>query len=412
MASGEPDEARVQYHGAAELARRMGDGPRLARAAFGLETEFTAGSVDDLEVSLLEETLAVLGESDNTLRARVLARLAKALQSSPSPERRTQLSQAAVAMAKRLNDPATLAAVLYEHHMATWGPDNLEERLAVATEVVQLAEAGGNQVMTLRGRGFLMADQLEQGDLPALERSLELYDRAARQLGQLHFSWHAPLFRAGQAVLQGRLDEAERLAGEALALGQRAHDPVVAIYHMIVLIGLRWGQGRLPELETTLRRFVDRFPANLGWRATFAVLLCEAGRQREAREQVERLATDDFAGLPRNHLYLYHLAAMAIVCHALDDEPRAARLYPLLQPYADRNILVARLPLGTLGSVSHYLGLLAATMGRWDDAIAHLQVAMAAHDRMRAASLLERSRLDHARLLHSKSRNPTGDTPQ
>jgi hypothetical protein len=52
-----------------------------------------------------------------------------------------------------------------------------------------------------------------------------------------------------------------------------------------------------------------------------------------------------------------------------------------------------RLPLGTLGSASHYLGLLVATMGRWDDAIAHLQVAMAAHDRMRAASLLERSRL-------------------
>jgi hypothetical protein len=76
------------------------------------------------------------------------------------------------------------------------------------------------------------------------------------------------------------------------------------------------------------------------------VLLCEAGRQREAREQVDR-----------NHLYLYYLAAMAIVCHALDDEPRAARLYPLLQPYADRNILVARLPLGTLGSASHYLGL-------------------------------------------------------
>jgi hypothetical protein len=44
-----------------------------------------------------------------------------------------------------------------------------------------------------------------------------------------------------------------------------------------VLVGLRWQQGRLPELEATLRRFVDRFPANLGWRATLAVLLCAAG---------------------------------------------------------------------------------------------------------------------------------------
>jgi class 3 adenylate cyclase/tetratricopeptide (TPR) repeat protein len=392
MAAGEPEEARAQYQQAAGLARRLGDGARLARAAFGLGREFTAGTVDELEVGLLEETLAVLGSADSALRARVLARLAKALASSPDPDRRAQLSRTAVAMARRLGDPATLAAVLYDHHMATWGPDNLEERLAVATEVVELAEAGGDQVMALQGRGFLMADQLEQGDLTGLERGLELYDRAARQLGQLHFSWHPPLFRAGQALLQGRLDEAERLATEALALGRRAHDPVVAIYHTIVLIGLRWEQGRLPELEATLRGFVDRFPANLGWRATFAVLLCETGRQNEAAEQVERLAAGDFAGLPQNHLYLYHLAVLAIACSALGDQPRAARLYELLLPYAERNVLVARLPLGTLGSASHYLGLLAVTMGRRDDAVAHLQAAMAAHEHLRATPLLERSR--------------------
>jgi tetratricopeptide (TPR) repeat protein len=405
MAAGEPDEARGLYQRAAESSRRLGDGARLARAAFGLGREFTAGAVDDLEVELLEETLAVLGETDSALRARVLARLAKALQSSPDPARRAQLGRSAVAMARRLGDPATLATVLYEHHMATWGPDNLEERLVTATEVVELAEAAGDPVTALRGRGFLLADQLEQGDLPALERGLERYERAARELGQLHFSWHPPLFRAGQAVLRGDFDEAERLTGEALALGRRAHDPVVAIYHMIVLVGLRWEQGRLPELEATLRRFVDRFPANLGWRATFAVLLCEAGRPEEAREQLEPLAAGDFAGLPRNHLYLYHLAALAIACHALDDRPRAARLHQLLLPYADHNVLVARLPLGTLGSASHYLGLLAVTTGRWDAAAAHFQDAVRAHERMGAAQLLERSRRQQARAAAGSERN-------
>ena len=83
---------------------------------------------------------------------------------------------------------------------------------------------------------------------------------------------------------------------------------------------------------------------------------------------------------------------LAIACSALGDQPRAARLYELLLPYADRNVLMARLPLGTLGSASHYLGLLAVTMGRRDDAVAHLQAAMAAHVRLRATPLLERSR--------------------
>ena len=145
-----------------------------------------------------------------------------------------------------------------------------------------------------------------------------------------------------------------------------------------------------------------RFPANLGWRATFAVLLCETGRHDEARAQVERVAADDFAGLPQNHLYLYHLAVLAIACSALNDELRAARLYELLLPYADRNVLVARLPLGTLGSASHYLGLLAATMGHRDEAVAHLQNAMVAHERMRAAPLLERSRHHHAEALRAR----------
>jgi hypothetical protein len=80
-------------------------------------------------------------------------------------------------------------------------------------------------------------------------------------------------------VLQGRLDEAERLAGEALALGRRAHDLVVAIDHMIVLIGLRWGQGRLPELETTLRRFV-----HTTWAGVAA--LVRVRRDRQLRRMV------------------------------------------------------------------------------------------------------------------------------
>jgi tetratricopeptide (TPR) repeat protein len=248
----------------------------------------------------------------------VLGRLAKALQSSPRPDRRARLSQAAVEMARRIDDPATLAEVLYERHMATWGPGNLEERLAMAAEVVRLAETGGDRVMVLRGREFLMADQLELGDLPALEQELEAYDRAAQELRQLHFSWHVPLFRAGQALLGGRLEEADRLAA------------------------------------------------------------------------------DGFRGLPGNHLYLYHLAVLAIVCHALDDQPRAARLYELLLPYAKRNVLVARVPLGTLGSASHHLGLLAAALARRDAAASHLQAAVRAHHRMGAPLLLARSRRELA----------------
>jgi tetratricopeptide (TPR) repeat protein len=303
-----------------------------------------------------------------------------------------------------MDDRSTLAAVLYDHHLATWGPGNVQQRLEISGEVVRLAEACGDSVMALRGRGFLMANLLELGEVAGVRRELETYARVAEELRQLHFLWHVPLFRVGQELLEGRFDQAERLVEEARALGLRARDPVARIYLPIIMTGLRWQQGRLPELEGTLREFVDRYPANLGWRATFAVLLCEAGRKQEARVEFERLAADDFAGLPRNHLYLYHLAVLAIVGHSLGDRRRAAGLYELLLPFADRNVLPARLPLGTLGSASQQLGLLAATMSRWEQALSHFEAAIQAHERMQALPLLARSRHHYALALLARGR--------
>ncbi len=46
----------------------------------------------------------------------------------------------AVQMARRIGDRPTLIYVLYTHHLATWSVDNLDERLQVATEIVELAD--------------------------------------------------------------------------------------------------------------------------------------------------------------------------------------------------------------------------------------------------------------------------------
>jgi class 3 adenylate cyclase/tetratricopeptide (TPR) repeat protein len=404
MAAGEVAAARRHYERAAALARQLGDGQQLARAAFGLGVEFTAGDVDELEIRLLEEALALLGEAESMLRARVLGRLAKGLQTSPQRGRCFRLSEEAVAMARRLGDPTTLAAVLYDRHLATWRPGNLEERLALSSEVVQLAEANRDSVMALRGRGFLMANLLELGDIPALRRQLDFYDRTAKELRQLHFQWHVPLFQASHAAVQGQFDDAERLAQHALALGRRARDPVAPIYFTIVLTYLRWEQGRLPELEGTIREAVDRTPANLGWQATLALLLAEAGRNDEARDKFEQLAMGGFAWLPDNHLWMSELAVLAIVCEALGDPGRASSLYELLLPCADHNVLVARLPLVTMGAASHYLGLLATAMSCWQDAVTHFEAAIRIHEHMNALPLLVRSRHYYGQALVARGR--------
>jgi tetratricopeptide (TPR) repeat protein len=199
MAASDVGAARAAYQQAGELARRIGSPDALARAGLGFGLEFTAGIVDEVEVGLLEEALVALGDADSPLRARVLARLAKALLFTPQVQRRLALSEEAVAMARRLDDPATLAAVLFDRHMTIWGVERIEaagERLATATEVVGLAERTGDRAMALRGRGLRRTDLLELGDLAGFDTDLAASEQTAEELRQLHYRWQLPLARA------------------------------------------------------------------------------------------------------------------------------------------------------------------------------------------------------------------------
>jgi class 3 adenylate cyclase/tetratricopeptide (TPR) repeat protein len=143
--------ARASYEQAAAVAKSIGAAEPLARAALGLGVEFTVGVVDDVEIRLLEEALTALGEADSVLRARVLARLAKALLWTRQEDRRAALSERAVQVARRVGDPGTLAAVLHDRHMAIWGFANTEERLDITGEEIELAEGCGTGI-SLYGR--------------------------------------------------------------------------------------------------------------------------------------------------------------------------------------------------------------------------------------------------------------------
>jgi AAA ATPase domain len=408
MAAGEIAAARAGYQRAAALARGMGAAEPLARAALGLGSEVTALVVDELQVRLLEEALEALGSGDGVLRARLLARLAQALVFTPDLGRRAALSEQAVAMARRVGDPATLAAVLYDRHLAVWGPDNPADRLAIAAEVVELAERVGDRALALQGRGLRTADLLELGDPAGLRAEIEAYERAATQLRQLHYLWHVPLLRATQALLAGRLDEAERLASEGFAVGQRAHDQAVGVYVPVVVAVVTWLRGRLPELEGAMRELVARYPAVPAWRGALVLALALDGREDEARAELDWLAARDLADLPRDQQWLCNLALLAMACQRLGDRRLAAVVYELLLPCAGRLVPTTRLAVGCLGAVSHYLGILAATMGRWDDAAGHLEEAVGTTTRAGAVPFLALSRYEHAHAL--RARGAPGDS--
>jgi DNA-binding CsgD family transcriptional regulator len=413
MAASDVAAARAAYQQVGELARRIGLPEALARAGLGLGLEFTSGIVDQVEVRLLEDALVALGGADSPLRARVLARLAKALLFTPQAERRLALSTEAVELARRLGDPATLAAVLYDHHLAILGseqPELAAERLAVATEVVDLAEQIGDWAMALRGRGLRRPDLLGLGDLAGFDADLAAAEQTAQQLRQLHYHWQLPLARATRALLAGRFAQAEEQAAQGLAIGRRAGDQAAGVVHATVVGTLRFMQGHLGETVEVLEDLSARFPAMPVYRACLAATLTEAGHTDQAQAEVERLTAGDLAALPRDFSWSLSLAMLALACHDLGDTEHGARVRELLEPYGDRNIVTGRVGALCMGPAAYYLGLLDLTLGRPQQAVRRFQHAAALAGRLQAPPMVARSREGQARALLALDR--PGDRPQ
>jgi DNA-binding CsgD family transcriptional regulator len=413
MAASDVPAARTAYRQAGELARRIGSPEALARAGLGLGLEFTSGIVDPVQVGLLEEALAALGEADSPLRARVLAGLARALVSTPQVRRRLALSEDAVQMARRLGDPATLAAVLFGRHLAIWGSERAEvagERLAIVTEAVGLAEQIGDHAMALRGRGLRRIDLLELGDVAGYDADLAAAERSAEELRQLRYRWQLPLAHATRALLAGRFAQAEGLMEQGLAVGRRAGDQAVGNYYTGVLATLRLMQGRFGELVELIRDAATRFPAMVVFQAAQATALAEAGQADQARAEVERLAAGDLAAVPRDPAWSFSLACMALACYHLGETEIAVKLHGRLEPYADRNIVTGRVGAICLGPAAYFLGLLDLTLSLPEQALRRFQHAAALADRMQARPMVAMSREGQARALLALDR--PGDRQQ
>jgi DNA-binding NarL/FixJ family response regulator len=340
--------------------------------------------------------------ADSPLRARVLAGLARALVSTPQVERRLALSEDAVRMARRVGDPATLAAALFGRHLAIWGSERAEvtgERLAIATEAVGLAEQIGDRAMALRGRGLRRIDLLELGDVDGYDADLAAAERAAEELRQLRYRWQLPLAHATRALLAGRFGPAEELMEQGLAAGRRAGDQAVGNYYTGVIATLRFMQGRLGELTELARDTATRFPAMVVFRAALAAMLAETGRADEARAEVESLAASDLAAVPRDPAWSYSLAALALACYHLGEAGTAGKLHPLLEPYADRNIVTGRVGAICLGPAAYFLGLLDLTLSAPEQALRRFEQAAALAGRMQARPMVAMSREGQARAL-------------
>lgn len=406
--AGRTDDAMQTFERVVALARSAKLPGMFAKAALGHGFTWRAWAHDEKLIATLQEALDLLEPKDSALRSIVMGRLAASLWfSGPSQrERRKKLSDEAIAMARRLQDPRALSAALICARTANWGVLPLTEQLEISTEVVSVAESSGVRLRdeAQEGRMFRISDLCELGRFVEVDRELARYAKEAEQARHpLELAWVAR-WRAVRATMAGQLNESLALATQARENGKRAGDrnstPLFFEQRHIVDAAT----GAPHEDVTRSAQTVERHPDLVLAQLRLARAYCDAGDLTNADRILAQLTAERFDRMPDNHTRFGALVAGAAVCRHLGPmrAGEAARmLYAILLPDAERILTFATAAV-CYGPAHHYLGVLAAVAGMPDQALAHFRFAQARAQLLNAPLWLIEAQLGEAELRASQ----------
>ena len=393
---------------AADLARTLGDSASLARAALSYGQPFALGEgpeYDPALVHLLRDALSAIGPAPSATRTRLLSRLSTAVRFADPPGQQEPLSREAVDVARLAGSASVLAQALTVRHAALEDIALTAERLAIASELVDLAEQNGEDELAFQGHGWRIQDRLELGDPGALDE-IDVCTYLATKLKQPLYDWQAALIRGARLLIEGRWREFDHLAEQALQVGRGPirGAPYAFCIQSLVTEAVRTRRDQLVQM---LSYAADAYPYIPGFRHLLAYVYLENGEIATLHMQFERLATDDFANLRRDANWAYSTALAAILCAAVKDTRRAAILYQSFHPYRGRTVVIPYVAV-YMGPVAYYLGILAALRCEWEAATEHFEAALAMDARLGAIPFTARTQCEYARMLLARAQ--VGDT--
>jgi len=318
------------------------------------------GSIDSFVTSLIERCLATEDLDDST-RCRLLCALVAEI-SGEDHERALDAATEAEPLARRVGDPLLIGLALHALSGVMVADLEPDRRQAIAEELIEIGGRPGLAVFALIGH--LGAAQVA-GARVDLQEAREQTERAGTLVERYRWRQSRAIVTMNRGMLahiSGDLDAAERLYAQGAELIRESRsvdaDGIIAVAWMT----MRITQGRVGELESTLRGtnsatdVVDEL---------LALALAGQGRLAEARElrrHVRPVRRDFFRSL--------FLTMRAMTVAALSERSEAAAVYEELQDYAGQIGGVGGSAFA-LGPVDTALGDLAVLLGRRDAAAAH-----------------------------------------
>jgi class 3 adenylate cyclase/tetratricopeptide (TPR) repeat protein len=398
---------RETFLQAAHQAEELGATDLLVRAALGNNRGFVSsiGSVDDERVAVLESSLDAVSREDSQERALLLATLCSELTYAGSPDRCQSLAADAKMMAARVGDPATIVRVLTLTQNAVLDPSSLAERTVDANEALALAEELGDPDLLYGACLHARINAMQSGDFDAASDHLAMMSQLSEQLRLPALLWHTAFSQATESLRLGDTERAQKLADAALQLGMESGQPDASVFYGGQLSMVYAQQGRIAELIPLFEQLIAENPGLGQLKQGLARAYLERGDEQQALELLEAGASDGFASLPRDLIWLFGMTAYADVAAQLQAEGPAGQLYALLVPYHDQYPFIAAACQDS--PVATYVGGLAGVLGLYDEAEAYFAEAADLNARGSMVYAAARNDLAWARML--RARRAPGD---
>ncbi|GLZ33694.1 hypothetical protein Lesp02_58820 [Lentzea sp. NBRC 105346] len=367
-----------------ERASDLGDADVTARAAVVVRD--VQGEAVDRIVALCVRARELLGDEDSARHAKVLAQQAKLLADTRGRAHVRPLTARALEMADRSGDPDAIVSAM-------------KARLLLVDSVAEVLQLGSRMIATgkpenaLWGHAWRIDGSFWLGAIDQIDAELAELGGLADRMRWPLARWHHTRSRAARAELVGRFAEAERLALECrdIAMGIEDGSAIGLFYSFTQQLARFTGDFDKYELPEHMAEIAMYLPIYLSANAMVSVAKGDRDAVRFAYERLCPMipTMPDELRWPNTGMFT---AQVALWLGELEFAPLLYdNLLPLKAYYANQSP-------GCEGSVSRVLGMLAAALGRTEDAVAHLNDAIAMEKRIGALPFLAMAQFELAKV--------------
>jgi hypothetical protein len=333
---------RAAHCDAFVAARSADDVGAMAAAALGLASLQRFGGPGGRTPALLHEAYLAAADSLAT-RARLAAALARSWVYGNDAARGATFAVEAVELAEQAHDPTVLADALDGQLAASWGPDDLSERLQITARLQDVAAHVDDVRTRMDAHLWRLTTALETLDVTGMHRQLSALDLLADETGSPLVRYFAMTRRAMHATLTDDLDRGLELAEAAYALGTEIGIPdAFAVYHEQRAeiarhaddTGFLAGEAAMAE-DYAVRHGIESVMAEA------AVLALQAGDTDRASRLVAQVAGGGFGQVPYDVDWLLTVSKTTEAAAGLGHAGIAHAGMTLMTPYAGRCVLNA-----------------------------------------------------------------------